>query len=213
MCKVAEWSGIIPDVTLTCASMNPHSCAYPPENTHTYIPHTLTQEKKKKKKDTKFTGCYMEEGSHFDTLYCCLYREPKAHSSHIGYTLGVMGLGTTCPRDLNHTWGLHGLLPISIFLRASQTSAQSWGGGGGWTVLWEECGEGNGQSVWVRTPCVYTKPLSQREKTEPTKEKSCKGPVYVGQNSEDRKNPKFEPSSWLILTMYLSRWEDGTYCT
>lgn len=71
MNKVEEGSIMIPDVTLTWVSMKPHSRAYPPENMHTYITHTLTQDKKKKK-DTKFTACYMEEGSHFDTLYCCL---------------------------------------------------------------------------------------------------------------------------------------------
>ena len=59
---------MIPGVTHTWVPMNPHSCAYPPENTNAYIAHTLTQEKKKKK-DTKFTGCYMEEGSRFNTLY------------------------------------------------------------------------------------------------------------------------------------------------
>lgn len=107
--------------------MNPHSCAYPPETrTHTF--HTHLYRKRIRKKIPNLQAATWKKGpTSTPSTAVFFYREPKAHSGHVDYTLGVTDLGTACPRSLSHIWGLHGLLPISIFLLASQTSAHPWG--------------------------------------------------------------------------------------
>lgn len=138
-----------------------------------------------------------------------LYWKPKAHSDHVNYTLAVTDLEKACPNGLSHIWGQHGLLPSSTSPRASQTSAHSWGKGmkgcvaGVWWGQWLE-------NATVTPLCVCEALFWTRaDKGHTMEEKKSghwsKGPVFGPQNSEDHKSSKFESSSWLILTVYLSR--------